>query len=471
MSTTLTVECPACATAFPVDPDKVPVGGARTECTVCHTPFRVDDPSGEVSYEASTDPWEDSETEVVEGTIEDVVAIEEVVTVWDADVPSADESGEIGGDADLVEGLPEALPDAVEDGADRWAGDEELPEDAWETAEEDSGMQGGEMSEAPTAPDGTAAEEDDERPEDREDWDASIGAMQAETTGTDEIGGLYEEELDTLEGIEAAADDAFSEMSEALDGLVQREDAVPEGDDDAPLADGIVTDQWSELVSDETESFGETAGFEETADGDAWGGGGDDEEWVVEAEDDGMTVSDLDLEVERLDTVEDQVRAARDEPGIADTADAAFVTDVGEDLLGGNEVVLPEDALEVEGGIAGVGEAEEDGTLSAEHTESAGSDATGGEEHDGEEVFQFGRRDPHDKARRLARVLVSDMITYNPERHEEALAQNRLKEDFEEEIDKSWAEYVEQVGPEIAESTDYWRDALNEILARGEPLF
>ena len=38
------------------------------------------------------------------------------------------------------------------------------------------------------------------------------------------------------------------------------------------------------------------------------------------------------------------------------------------------------------------------------------------------QAFSFGRRDPHDKARRLARVLVSDMIMYNPERHSRAIA-------------------------------------------------
>ncbi|MEK9504127.1 zinc-ribbon domain-containing protein [Gaopeijia maritima] len=85
--------------------------------------------------------------------------------------------------------------------------------------------------------------------------------------------------------------------------------------------------------------------------------------------------------------------------------------------------------------------------------------------------FQFGRRDPHDKAKRLARVLVSDIITYNPDRHQVALERNSLHADFEDEIKKSWAEYVEQVGSEIAESTPYWFDALNEILARGEKVF
>ena len=60
--------------------------------------------------------------------------------------------------------------------------------------------------------------------------------------------------------------------------------------------------------------------------------------------------------------------------------------------------------------------------------------------------FTFGKRDPTDKAKRLARVLVSDMIMYNAERHQSALAQGTLVQDFEEDIDKSWEEFVEQVG-------------------------
>lgn len=83
----------------------------------------------------------------------------------------------------------------------------------------------------------------------------------------------------------------------------------------------------------------------------------------------------------------------------------------------------------------------------------------------------FGRRDPKEKARRLARVLVSDMITYNADRHTQALARGTLEADFEDEIGKSWAEYVDQVGAEIAESTPFFTDALNEILAQGKPLF
>jgi len=87
--------------------------------------------------------------------------------------------------------------------------------------------------------------------------------------------------------------------------------------------------------------------------------------------------------------------------------------------------------------------------------------------------FTFGKRDPTDKAKRLARVLVSDMVMYNAERHQSALATGTLVQDFEEEIDKSWKEFVDQVGEELANGAGrgFWTEALNDILAKGEQVF
>jgi len=87
--------------------------------------------------------------------------------------------------------------------------------------------------------------------------------------------------------------------------------------------------------------------------------------------------------------------------------------------------------------------------------------------------FTFGKRDPKDKAKRLARVLVSDMIMYNAERHQIALAHGTLAQDFDDEIQKSWKEYVEQVGEEMAngEGRGFWVEALNDILAKGKEVF
>ena len=86
-------------------------------------------------------------------------------------------------------------------------------------------------------------------------------------------------------------------------------------------------------------------------------------------------------------------------------------------------------------------------------------------------INPFMSRDPKLKARRLARALISDMIVYQPDKRQEALDSGNLKEVFEEEIKKSWEEYVGQVGEEIANSTPYFAEALNEILAGGQPVF
>ncbi|MEW5928379.1 MAG: zinc-ribbon domain-containing protein [Gemmatimonadota bacterium] len=83
----------------------------------------------------------------------------------------------------------------------------------------------------------------------------------------------------------------------------------------------------------------------------------------------------------------------------------------------------------------------------------------------------FGASDPASKARRLARALVSDIVTYHPDRREAALRDGALKREFKEEIKKSWEEYVQQVGQETAQGTTFFRDALNDILARGQRVF
>lgn len=83
----------------------------------------------------------------------------------------------------------------------------------------------------------------------------------------------------------------------------------------------------------------------------------------------------------------------------------------------------------------------------------------------------FLQQDPATRARRLARALVSDLVVYHPEKRQRGLNEGNLKELFAEEIRKSWEEYTEQVGDEIAGSTPYFTEALNEILAEGRTLF
>ncbi len=86
-------------------------------------------------------------------------------------------------------------------------------------------------------------------------------------------------------------------------------------------------------------------------------------------------------------------------------------------------------------------------------------------------AFPFGKPDQDARARRLARALISDLAAYHPERQEQALKEGRLKQLFQDDLRKSWQEYADQVGLEVAKSTPYFRDALNEILAKGKRVF
>ena len=86
-------------------------------------------------------------------------------------------------------------------------------------------------------------------------------------------------------------------------------------------------------------------------------------------------------------------------------------------------------------------------------------------------VNPFLSQDPALKARRLARALISDMVVYHPTKRQDGLRDGNLKELFEEEIRKSWEEYADQVGKDVADSTPYFKEALNEILAGGRQIF
>lgn len=83
----------------------------------------------------------------------------------------------------------------------------------------------------------------------------------------------------------------------------------------------------------------------------------------------------------------------------------------------------------------------------------------------------FRNQDPSARAQRLARALVSDIVAYNKDKVKQSTGAAALRTEFRDEIRKSWEEYVEQVGLDLAKSTPFFRDALNEILAKGEKVF
>ncbi len=80
-------------------------------------------------------------------------------------------------------------------------------------------------------------------------------------------------------------------------------------------------------------------------------------------------------------------------------------------------------------------------------------------------------RNKKERAKRLARVFVSDILVYNQEKRDKALSEGNLMSALGPEIKKGWEGYKEKIGPGIAQSSDYFKDALNEILADGQKIF
>lgn len=74
----------------------------------------------------------------------------------------------------------------------------------------------------------------------------------------------------------------------------------------------------------------------------------------------------------------------------------------------------------------------------------------------------------HEEARRLARLLVSEIKLYNEEQVEEGRRNRDVYERLKEDIDRSRQMYEERVDPRILRSTDYFYQELVRILAAGD---
>jgi predicted Zn finger-like uncharacterized protein len=408
----ITIECPSCADTFPVDPAKIPEAGVNARCSSCGEIFRIERPTEEPEVEAPSETIEEEETPE---------AIEE-----------------------------EAPPEAIEE------------EETFEAIEEEETFEAIEEEE-------TVAEE----PE-------------------------VEAPSEPVEAEEPIAGDDFAAVTEE-----------PAAEGDFGAFEELADEPLAEAPTEEAEA--------DLADSPG--------DWVIETE---VEVDAAELEVEPVGTVEEEAHAALDENAFfvgaggaaaADTAEevekdydegaielseeptieiteepaeaAAEVTDdlpsfsfgdaaaVADDVATDDELPSFDDAPTEE--VLEEAPAFEEASFEEVAVEEVAVEETVIEEVVEDTVedvpavtgFTFGKRDPKDKAKRLARVLVSDMIEYNRDRHTSALAGGTLKEDFEEEIEKSWKEYVEQVGAEMAEGEgqEFWRAALNDVLAQGEQLF
>ncbi len=77
----------------------------------------------------------------------------------------------------------------------------------------------------------------------------------------------------------------------------------------------------------------------------------------------------------------------------------------------------------------------------------------------------------HERAKRLAKALASDLVLYNQAKVEQGLKEGTLVQLLGSEIRRSWEYYCQQIPKHIVESTDYFKEQLNKVVGKGKELF
>ncbi len=77
------------------------------------------------------------------------------------------------------------------------------------------------------------------------------------------------------------------------------------------------------------------------------------------------------------------------------------------------------------------------------------------------------RKDPHERAKRLARLIMSDIILYNQEKIAEGIKNDTLFEVLEDVLEEGRRYYDRNVDPTVAVQTDYFNLAVVDILVKG----
>ncbi len=71
-----------------------------------------------------------------------------------------------------------------------------------------------------------------------------------------------------------------------------------------------------------------------------------------------------------------------------------------------------------------------------------------------------------DVARRIARAVVSDIALYNAKKVEEGIMNDSLFDLLKDEIEEGRGYYVSRIAPEIAGSTNYFEQALVDVMIK-----
>ena len=76
------------------------------------------------------------------------------------------------------------------------------------------------------------------------------------------------------------------------------------------------------------------------------------------------------------------------------------------------------------------------------------------------------RKDPHERAKRLARLIVGDIVLYNQDKIAEGIKNDTLFQVLEKELEVGRKYYEKNVDPAVAAKADYFNLALVDILVK-----
>ena len=76
-------------------------------------------------------------------------------------------------------------------------------------------------------------------------------------------------------------------------------------------------------------------------------------------------------------------------------------------------------------------------------------------------------KDPHERAKRMARLIVGDLVLYNKEKSAEGIRDDTLFDVLEHELREGKEYYEKNVDPKIRAESDYFNQAIVDILIKG----
>ena len=78
------------------------------------------------------------------------------------------------------------------------------------------------------------------------------------------------------------------------------------------------------------------------------------------------------------------------------------------------------------------------------------------------------RKDPHERAKRLARLIVGDLVVYHKEKIGEAIRADTLFEALTKELEEGRNYYEKNADADVVATTNYFDEAVVDILVKGQ---